>query len=212
MHAVMVPLPLAGHINPMLDLSLKLASQGIKITFINTEFNKSSMKVPQQDFELYKQISFLYIPDGLPPEHDRKDVLGLLMAVDANYGRHFQELLSTHLLLQHPPVTCVVGNTLVSHVQEAADGLGLPYVSFWTQSAASYASVLMVANGYRPPEDSKPSDILPPGMLPGVPTLKMGELHGFLQSYNLDEFRFKLFVAPFKRIGDAQCILMNTFE
>lgn len=212
LHVIMLPLPIPGHINPMLHLSFKLASMGVKVTFVNSEFNKSQMiSLPSTSSD---NITFLYIPDSLPPEHGRTSALiDLLMAVDARYGHCFEELLHNELALQDPPITCIVGNTFISHVQEAAHRLGVPYASFWTQSAASYASVLMVAKGYRPPEDSKPSDVLPAGMLPGVPaTLKLGELNGFLQSYNQEDFMFRLFVAPQDRIAEADYILMNTFE
>lgn len=219
-HVVMLPLPIPGHINPMVHLSFKLASMGVKVTFVNSEFNKSKIRLPssedneEEKDKLYHNINFLYITDGLPAEHGRtSDLLGLLMAVDASYGRRFEELLCNNIALQDPPITCIVGNTFISHVQEAAHRLGVPYASFWTQSAASYASVLMVAKGYRPPEDSKPSDVLPARMLPGVPaTLKLGELNAFLQSYNQEDFMFRLFVAPHDRIAEADYILMNTFE
>ena len=37
-HALMMPYPAQGHVNPLMNLAKKLASQGVTITFINSQF------------------------------------------------------------------------------------------------------------------------------------------------------------------------------
>ena len=37
-HALMMPYPAQGHVNPLMNLAKKLASQGVTITFINRQF------------------------------------------------------------------------------------------------------------------------------------------------------------------------------
>eukprot|EP00250_Pteridium_aquilinum_P020725 c24919_g1_i1 orf=154-1671(+) len=226
MHVAMLAPPVTGHINPMLHLSLKLASHGVKVTFVNTEYNRSRMKLPfpispatssmEDDAQLYKlythNITFLYIPDGLPLDVPHTADLQQGMTVDACYGRAFEELMQS-LVQQDPPVTCIICNTFISHVQDAAKRLGLPFVSFWTQSAASYATSLIVAKGNRPPKDALPSDAVACELLaPGVPQIKYEEFSLLLQSHEPDSFVFKMLTRPFKHIAEADCILMNTSE
>lgn len=160
-HVVVLAMPIAGHINPMLHASLKLASMGLKVTFVNSEYNETHMKLPfltssassstlQADAE--QPISFLYIPDGFPPEQDRtSDKLELAIALDASYGPAFAVLLES-LVLKDPPVTCIICNTFASHVQGAAKRLRIPFISFWSQSAASYATSLLLARGHMAPK------------------------------------------------------------
>ncbi|KAL0375049.1 UNVERIFIED_CONTAM: UDP-glycosyltransferase 86A2 [Sesamum radiatum] len=37
-HFIIIPPPFQGHINPSVQLTLKLASRGFTVTFVNTEF------------------------------------------------------------------------------------------------------------------------------------------------------------------------------
>ena len=44
-HVLVVPLPGAGHINPMLQFSRRLVSKGLKVTFIITKFISKSRQL-----------------------------------------------------------------------------------------------------------------------------------------------------------------------
>lgn len=205
-HAVMLAMPLAGHINPMLELCYILASKGFIVTFVNTEFNRTltpSISNPN--------IRFKYIPDGLPPEHGRTThLVELLKSVYAHMGGPFEKLIES-LLPQEPSITCIIANGFLDFAQHTAKKLGLPYVAFWTQSAASYASVLLVAKGYRPPKDARPSDLIRCS-ISGVPPLKLEDMNTFMQCYDPEDFMFNVFNRPFQSIGESHCILINSFE
>eukprot|EP01018_Ginkgo_biloba_P006958 Gb_03938 [translate_table: standard] len=73
MHAVVVPFPAQGHVNPLINFAKLLASRGFYITFI---FKKpddaaaASSRLEQHGPGL--KFRFLSVPDGLPPEHGKE--------------------------------------------------------------------------------------------------------------------------------------------
>ena len=73
-HAVCVPFPAQGHINPMLKLAKILHYKGFHITFVNTEYNHKRLLKSRGLDSLNALPSFQFetIPDGLP---DRKSVV-----------------------------------------------------------------------------------------------------------------------------------------
>ncbi|KAL4196268.1 hypothetical protein AMTRI_Chr04g182380 [Amborella trichopoda] len=72
-HALCVPFPAQGHINPMMQLARLLHSKGFYIKFVNSEFNQDRITeanghVPATGFDDFRLES---IPDGLPPSYGR---------------------------------------------------------------------------------------------------------------------------------------------
>nr|GFA32523.1 7-deoxyloganetin glucosyltransferase-like [Tanacetum cinerariifolium] len=73
-HAVCIPNPAQGHINPMLKHAKILHNKGFLITFVNKEFNHQRLVRSQRSDTLssFSSFRFVTIPDGLPPP-DNKD-------------------------------------------------------------------------------------------------------------------------------------------
>ncbi|GAB2271275.1 hypothetical protein Dimus_006117 [Dionaea muscipula] len=71
-HAVCVPCPAQGHINPMLKLAKLLHFKGFHVTFVNTEFNHNRLLRTHGSRYLDGLPSFRFeaIPDGIPPSDD----------------------------------------------------------------------------------------------------------------------------------------------
>ncbi|MCO5601752.1 hypothetical protein L7F22_055877 [Adiantum nelumboides] len=154
-HAVVVPWPGQGHINPLLHLSKILASQGFSITFVNLQYTHSRVmsSIHRQELEETQRgkglpplakldIRFVCIPDGIPADTPTGDVPELCRGVIRSSSA-FEHLL--HEL--HPPPTCIISDTFVLHSQDAANKFGIPRVSFWTQSVATYAVYQILARG-----------------------------------------------------------------
>ncbi|GMP85236.1 hypothetical protein CsSME_00038472 [Camellia sinensis var. sinensis] len=66
-HAVCIPCPTQGHINPMLKLAKLLHHKGFHTTFVNTKFNHRPLLKSQGHHSLSDTSSFHFetIPDGL---------------------------------------------------------------------------------------------------------------------------------------------------
>ncbi|KAL0413840.1 UNVERIFIED_CONTAM: UDP-glycosyltransferase 86A2 [Sesamum radiatum] len=81
-HAIVIPYPYQGHVTPMINLSIRLASRGFTVTFVQTEFIHHFMSkarnLPADDFDLFAEarksgldIRYTTFSDGLPLEFDR---------------------------------------------------------------------------------------------------------------------------------------------
>lgn len=207
-HVVVFPLPTRGHVNPMMHFSKILASHGCVITFVNSEFNANLLHTqPQWQPEVHKagrlDIRLVAIPDGLPPEHGRTtDPVELCKAALSNMGEPFEKLVES-LLRKDPPVTCILADTWMVFALDVAKKFGLLHANFWTQSAASFASMLLVIKGYRPLTDPQ---------IPGALFLKPCDMNSFVQSYDPSDFMFQFVTGGFDRLSESDWIFINTFD
>ncbi|KAI5056880.1 hypothetical protein GOP47_0028698 [Adiantum capillus-veneris] len=221
-HAVVVPWPGQGHINPLLHLSRTLASQqGFSITFVNLDFtHRRLLKSLQKEALVEKaqasdtasavqlDITFVSIPSDAPGEvSGTSDVRGLCETV-LNSGPAFERLLRD----LRPRPTCIISDIFVGHSQDAANKLGIPRVAFWTQSASCFLAHLAAARGLLPSEPEWEEGKLI-DCIAGAPPLRLKDLPGFVQPCKEPDFMFNFSVQPFTRLEEAQCaVLMNSFE
>ncbi|KAL7262592.1 hypothetical protein ACSBR1_000871 [Camellia fascicularis] len=137
-HAVCIPYPAQGHINPMLKLAKLLHHKGFHITFINTEFNHRRLLKSQGHHSISGTPSFRFetIPDGLPPSEldATQDIPALCHSILHNFLNPFRVLLAK----LNPPVTCVVSDVGMAFTVKVAEELGIPDVFFNTASASGF--------------------------------------------------------------------------
>ncbi|KAK6940170.1 hypothetical protein RJ641_029701 [Dillenia turbinata] len=154
-HAVCLPFPAQGHVNPMLKVAKLLHSKGFHITFVNSEYNhrrllKSIGAVALRGFPSFR---FATIPDGLPPsDYDvTQHVPSLCESTRRTCLAPFRELvndLNRFALssLDVPRVTCIVSDGIMTFTLKVARELGIPDVLFWTNSAAGVMGYLQYRN------------------------------------------------------------------
>jgi hypothetical protein len=158
-HAVCVPFPAQGHVTPMLKLAKILHGRGFHITFVNTEFNHRRLLRSRGAGALdgLPDFRFAAIPEGLPPSDvdATQDVPSLCRATMENCLPHFTSLLAElNSSPDVPPVTCVVGDDVMSFTLEAARDIAVPCALFWTASVCGYM-------GYRYYRDLMEKGIFP---------------------------------------------------
>jgi hypothetical protein len=138
-HALLIPYPSSGHINPTLHLARLLHSAGVLVTFVNTENNHAILLARGHDVTEEDGFRYETIPDGLvPSERAAEDEysMALLRSVRAHCGEPLRELI---LRLNAQPVTCVVASLLMSFALDVAAELGLPGFMLWATSACGLA-------------------------------------------------------------------------
>ena len=150
-HAVMVPWPAQGHVNPVMRLAKLLHSRGFYITFVHTEFNLSRLirSNGPDSVKGLPDFRFETIPDGTPPPSNpdaTQDVALVCDSLRKNCFGPFKELLerlnSNASPPDVPPVTCVIADGVMNFAIRAAEALDLPGVSLFTSSAFSYVGYL----------------------------------------------------------------------
>lgn len=170
-HAIMIALPLQGHLSPFVDLAMKLASKGITVTFVHTEHahhqitRSDSAGSNQVDIfsaarasssSLALDIRYATISDGFPLDFDR----------DSNSVEYWESLVRDFPSLVAECVGDViassdlpaflVADTFAAWPAMVAGKYNLVNVSFWTQPATEFAidyyRHLLVQNAHYPPK------------------------------------------------------------
>ncbi|KAH7841783.1 hypothetical protein Vadar_034313 [Vaccinium darrowii] len=168
-HLVLFPLPLQGHINPMLQLANILHSKGFSITIIHTHFNSPTKSN-------HPHFTFLPISDGLSKtEASTGDVISLLTLLNTNCVAPFRDCLAR--LLADGPIACLITDAIWHFSQSVADGFGLPRIVLRTSSISSFlvfAAMPVIHEKYLPHQDSQLESLvpeLPPLQVKDLPTI-----------------------------------------
>lgn len=226
-HAVCIPYPAQGHINPMLKLAKILHHKGFHITFVNTEFNHRRLLKSRGPHALHGLPSFRFetIPDGFPPCHAdaTQDIPSLCESTTKTCLGPFRDLLAKlndTYTSNVPPVSCIVSDGVMTFTLAAAQELGVPEVLFWTTSACGFLGYMhystVIDKGYAPLKDAS---YLTNGYLettldciPGMKDVRLRDLPSFLRTTNPDEFMIKFVLQETERAIKASAIVLNTFE
>ncbi|CAL5371747.1 unnamed protein product [Camellia sinensis] len=230
-HAVCVPFPAQGHINPMMQLAKLLHSRGFYITFVNTDFNHRRLlqsKGPEF-LKGFADFQFETIPDGLPPS-DRdatQDPPTLCIAIRDNCLDPFRVLLNklnnnnnSIASRQVPAVTCVVSDGIMNFAMKAAEEAGIPEVQFWTASACGFMAYLhfpqLVQRGIFPFKDesfqrdgSLDTTI---DWIPGMRNIRLKDMPSFIRTTDPNDILFNYQSEEVQNCLKASAIIFNTFD
>ncbi|XP_021274470.1 7-deoxyloganetin glucosyltransferase-like [Herrania umbratica] len=224
-HAVFVPYPAQGHVNPLMQLAKLLHSRGFYITFVNTEFNHKRL-VRSQGPGFVKGLpdfQFETIPDGLPPS-DRdatQDIWALSDSVQKNCLGPFRELLAKlNSSAGSPPVSCIISDGSMTFTIKAAEELGIPEAQFWTTSACGFMAYLhfseLIKGGIVPFKDE---NFIKDGTLdtpvPGVPGMRNMRLKDFptlIRTIDPRDIMLNFMSEEAQNCLKSSAIILNTLE
>ncbi|KAF5467375.1 hypothetical protein F2P56_017203 [Juglans regia] len=151
---VLFPVPLQGHISPMLQLANILYSRGFSITIIHTCFNSPN-------YSKHTNFTFHSIPDGLlESEASTADITAVLTLLNANCVTPFRDCLAKLLSdSSEEPVACVITDAIWHFTQAVADSFKLPRIVLRTSNVSSFLAfgslLLMQEKGYLPIQESR---------------------------------------------------------
>ncbi|KAI3672848.1 hypothetical protein L6452_38948 [Arctium lappa] len=224
-HALCIPAPAQGHINPMLKLAKILHSKGFLITFVNTEFNHQRLLRSRGSDALRGLPSFRFetIPDGLPLPQNldaTQEVPSLCKSLDETGLVPFRSLLAK-ASASYSPVTCIVADLFMVFTLVAAREFKIPEILFWTSGAGSlicydqYPDLL--GKGLMPLKDS--SDLVNgylDTIIDSIPTMsgmRLKDIPPFVRKiYPGDEYMVQFLCSIVERAKTASAIVFNTFH
>ncbi|KAK9080756.1 hypothetical protein SSX86_000514 [Deinandra increscens subsp. villosa] len=224
-HALCIPAPAQGHINPMLKLAKILHSKGFLITFVNTEFNHQRL-VRSRGVEAVRGLpSFRFetIPDGLPPPQNldaTQDVPSLSRSIEENFLDPFKTLVG-EVGACFSPVTCIVADVLMGFANAAGLELGIPVFLLWTSGAGSLLCFdefpNLIEKGLMPIKDSS---YLVNGYLdtyvdciPTMSGIRLKDIPPWIRNINPDdECMVQFFGSQLEKAKSASAIFYNTFD
>ncbi|KAG5250988.1 UDP-glucuronosyltransferase family protein [Salix suchowensis] len=227
-HAVCIPFPAQGHINPMLKLAKLLHHRGFHITFVNTEYNHKRILKSRglNSLDGLPSFQFKAIPDGLPPSSSTdatQDIPSLCESTRKSCSVPFKNLIadlndtSSSIV---PPVTCIVSDGAMSFTLEAAQELGIPEVLFWTTSACGFLAYAhyrpLIEKGLTPLKDES---YLSNGYLdsvidwiPGMKGIRLRDIPSFVRTTDPEDFMLKFIQGETERARKASAIVLNTYD
>ncbi|PRQ59324.1 putative cytokinin 7-beta-glucosyltransferase [Rosa chinensis] len=146
---ILFPLPLQGHMNPMLELANILYFKGFSITIIHTNFNSLNPST-------HPHFTYHSISDNLSEsEAAEKDLLLLLSHLNTKCFEPFRECLATLVSdVSKEPVACLISDPVFDFTQSVAESLKIPRILLRTGSASFTAVIsafpLLEKKGYIP--------------------------------------------------------------
>ncbi|KAL9262012.1 (R)-mandelonitrile beta-glucosyltransferase-like protein [Drosera capensis] len=226
-HAVCIPFAAQGHVNPMLQLAKLLHHHGFHITFVNTIYNRNRLLKSRGSHALDGVPGFRFeaIPDGLPPS-DEEDVTQFVPAICEFMNKTCLEPL-VELVNEincnnndSPPVTCIVGDGVLSFTLRAGEVLGIPTVAFWTPSACGVLCyVLYKELRHRELFPLKDAGDLTNGYLetkvegiPGMKNMRLKDFPSFLRTTDPNDFMYAFVEHETEATNAAAAIIINTFD
>ncbi|GMI67938.1 ARABIDOPSIS THALIANA UDP-GLUCOSYL TRANSFERASE 85A1 [Hibiscus trionum] len=223
-HAVCLPFPAQGHINPMMHLAKLLHSRGFHITFVNSEFNHRRLIRSRGEAAVKGLPNFHFetIPDGLPPSDAdaTQPVPPLCDSTRRNCFTPFLELLSKLNSSPHvPPVTCIVSDAIMNCGTKAAQLIGVPYVQLWTSSTVSFMGLLhykeLVQAGTVPFKDEhflSDGTLEMPIDIPGMPNMRLKDVPSFIRTTDPNDIMLNFCMEVSQECLESSSIIFNTFE
>ncbi|KAK6155023.1 hypothetical protein DH2020_009271 [Rehmannia glutinosa] len=135
-----------GHVIPMLEFSRWLAKHGIKVTFVNTEFNhKRILKSLSESDNIREVLTMVSIPDGMEPWEDRRDLAKITEAIFRVPPVKLESLIvKINEEEGGDKITCVIADATMAWALEVAEKLGIRRAAFWTAAAAVLAVSLNI--------------------------------------------------------------------
>ncbi|PWA59088.1 hypothetical protein CTI12_AA394460 [Artemisia annua] len=224
-HALCIPVPAQGHINPMLKLAKILHSKGFLITFVNTEFNHQRLLKSRglNALDGFSSFRFESIPDGLPtPENldSTQNVYDICRSLQENCLAPFKKLIA-RLNDSFSPVTCIVADLLMGFTLDAAKELGIPECMFWTGGAGAllcyekYPTIM--EKGLMPLKD--PSYVVNGYLdtivdcIPNMTGIRLRNIPPFIRIINPgDDFMVEFTNAQVDKAKTSSGIILNTFD
>lgn len=215
-HVFLVSFPGQGHVNPLLRLGKRLASEGLLVTFsapesFGLEMKKANPRISNEPTPHGSgMMRFDFFDDEWDPSSPHGNDLELYLQHLELIGKKILPTMIKKYAEQGSPVSCLINNPFIPWVCDVAESLGIPSTMLWVQSAASFSAYYHYFHSLVPfPSESQPEiDV----QLPHMPLLKYDEVPTFLHPSSPYTFLKTAILGQYKNISKLTFILMETFQ
>ncbi|XP_023745822.1 UDP-glycosyltransferase 85A8 [Lactuca sativa] len=226
-HAICIPYPAQGHINPMMKLAKLLHFKGFHISFVNTHYNHKRLLRSRGSSSLdgLPDFRFYSIPDGLPPSdvEATQSIPALCESVPKQSFEPFCELISRLKGGEEsdgPPPTCIISDGCMSFTLKAAQKFGLPEVLFWTPSTCGVLAYThyrdLVERGYTPLKDMSEvtNGYLERNLdwIPGMNNIRLKDFPSFIRTTDINDTMLNYLITESAAIPRGSAVVLNTFD
>lgn len=206
-HVLVLPFPIQGHINPMLQFSKRLASKGLRVTLITT----SKSMQPSASSINFQPIDF---PEE--DETDKGDVDEYIELYRAVISKRLANFIENQQTFSKHPAKVLVYDSGFPWALDVAKRFGLLAASFFTQCWSVNAIFYHLKMGtFRVPleqqEEEEEKELFV--SLPSMPELGVSDLPSFI-SDNSGAYPAlcKLVKNQFSNFEEANWVFCNTYD
>ncbi|XP_071926385.1 UDP-glycosyltransferase 83A1-like [Coffea arabica] len=144
-HVLAIPYPAQGHVLPLMELALRLVKNGIKVTFVNTEFDhKRVIESLSGEENVPDMMHLVSVPDGLESWEDRNDLGKLTKTIFRVMPAKLEALMEKMNESETDKITCLITDESMGWALEIAKKMGVRAVAFWPAAAAVLALELNI--------------------------------------------------------------------
>eukprot|EP00262_Sarcandra_glabra_P007330 TRINITY_DN2004_c0_g2_i1.p1 TRINITY_DN2004_c0_g2~~TRINITY_DN2004_c0_g2_i1.p1 ORF type:complete len:499 (+),score=66.56 TRINITY_DN2004_c0_g2_i1:58-1497(+) len=223
-HAICIPAPGQGHINPMLKVAKLLHFGGFYITFVNTEYIQKRLLSSSGADSLKGLDDFRFetIPDGLPDDDVRLDIPALIISLATNCKLPLTNLLAKLNVNSPnaPRLTCIVSDVFMDFTLDVAEELRLLIVFLWPGAANCFMAFCHIPElkqrGLTPLKDES---YLKNGYLdtridwiPGMNDIRLRDLPTFIRTTDPNDIMLNISNEQAQRAFKPSAIIFNTFD
>ncbi|GLT46084.1 hypothetical protein SLA2020_198690 [Shorea laevis] len=201
-HVLILPYPLQGHINPMLQFAKRLVTKGVNATLVTTVFTSKSTHTDPASSIAVETISDGFAEGGRTQADSGKAYLESLRIVGS---RTLLDLIKK-LGDSGRPVNAVVYDGFIPWVLDVARQCGVLGVVFFTQTCAVNSVYYHVNRGLLQLPVSGPTV-----SFPGLPLLEVSDTPSFVSHYGSYPEVFDMVMNQFSNVNEVDWVLFNTF-
>ncbi|CAN7043274.1 unnamed protein product [Brassica oleracea var. botrytis] len=203
-HVVVLPYPVQGHLNPMVQFAKRLVSKGVKVTIATTTYTASSISTPSVSVEPISD-GHDFIPIGVPG-----------VSIDA-YSESFKlngsETLTrviSKFKSTDSPIDSLVYDSFLPWGLEVARSNSISAAAFFTNNLTVCSVLRKFASGEFPlPADPASA----PYLVRGLPALSYDELPSFVGRHSSSHAEHgRVLLNQFRNHEDADWLFVNGFE
>ncbi|KAK9052476.1 hypothetical protein SSX86_029105 [Deinandra increscens subsp. villosa] len=144
-HVLLLPCHAQGHVIPIMELARHLVKEGVKVTFINTEFiHKMVTENWSEKDGCENLMQMVSIPDGLEPWEDRKEHSKLLQSMQKCIPSKLEELIETINKEDDNKITYLIVDCWMAWTLGVAKKLGIRRATFCSSSTATLATMMSI--------------------------------------------------------------------
>ncbi|XP_076896722.1 UDP-glycosyltransferase 83A1-like [Bidens hawaiensis] len=144
-HVLAIPYPAQGHVIPLMEAARCFTSNGLKVTFVNTEFTHKRVLSACPDIngssDLMQMVS---IADGMEPGDDRNDLGKLTKTMFQLMPTKLEELINDINKNDDEKITCIVADCYMGWISRVAQKMGIRLAVFCPSSSAVLAVVMSI--------------------------------------------------------------------
>lgn len=133
---LVVPYPVQGHVIPLMELSKCLAKHGLRITFVNTEYNHQLIKNASEGNNLWDEIHVVSVSDGIHFSEDKNKPGKSSEAILRVMPGKIEELIEEINASGSDKIGCILADQSFGWALEIAEKKGIRRAAFCPAAAA----------------------------------------------------------------------------